>query len=72
MRGSALQQEVRRVAEIISNDFGVAWQNVQSLIPSETETRDASVGTTVEGVGVICDFSVSSDTQRELGQLYVA
>ena len=40
MRGSALQQEVRRVAEIISNDFGVAWQNVQSLIPSETETRD--------------------------------
>ena len=40
MRGSALQQEVRRVAEIISNDFGIAWQNVQSLIPSETETRD--------------------------------
>ena len=43
MRGSALQQEVRRVAEIISNDFGVAWQNVQSLIPSETETRDEFV-----------------------------
>ncbi|MGM9970073.1 MAG: tape measure protein [Anaeroplasma sp.] len=40
LSGTKLQKEARRVAKLISDEYGIAWEYVNSLIPSESITKD--------------------------------